>query len=271
MNTLQNLHQHTTFCDGNDTPEEIVQYAIANGFGGIGFSGHCYMPFAEYYCMSLEKTKAYREEIARLKKVYGSQIDIFCGIEFDPSCPEQPEGYDYVIGSVHGLEIDGVFYEFDGIADHFRKMINEHFAGDGMAFAKEYYRQLVWLPDYGNCDIIGHFDLITKHRDSVNFFDCETKEYRTAALEAAEALAGKIPYFEVNTGAIARHYRTTPYPDPFIIKEMKHLGFGAVISSDCHNKQLMDFWFEEAKQLLRDCGYEEFFILTKQGFVPAPL
>ncbi len=271
MNTLQNLHQHTTFCDGKDTPEEIVLEAINKGFGAIGFSGHCYMEYAKYYAMSLEATQKYRQEIARLKKVYGDRIDIFCGLEFDICCPERPEGYDYVIGSLHGLRFDGVDYEFDGIADHFRKMIDEHFGGDGMAFAKEYYRQLTWLPDYGDCDIIGHFDLITKHRDSISFFDSDAREYRTAALEAAEALAGKIPYFEVNTGAIARGYRTTPYPDPFIIKEMKNLGFGAVISSDCHNKHLMDFWFEEAKQLLRECGYAEFFILTKQGFVPAPL
>ncbi len=271
MNTLQNLHQHTTLCDGNDTPEEVVLEAIKKGFGAIGFSGHCYMPYAAYYSMSLEATEQYRAEIARLKEKYAQQIDVFCGLEFDICCPERPEGYDYVIGSVHGLRFDGVDYEFDGVSEHFRKMIDEHFAGDGMAFAKEYYRQLSWLPDFGDCDIIGHFDLITKHRDSVNFFDSDAKEYRFAAIEAAEALAGKIPYFEVNTGAVARGYRTTPYPDPFLIKEMKRLGFGAVISSDCHQKEKMDCHFREAEQLLRDCGYTERYILTREGFVPVPL
>lgn len=271
MNTLQNLHQHTTFCDGKDTPEEVVLAAIEKGFGGIGFSGHCYMEFAKYYSMSLEKTVEYRQEIARLKEKYSDQIDVFCGLEFDPSCPERPEGYDYIIGSMHGLRFDGVDYEFDGIADHFRKMIDEHFDGDGMAFAKEYFRQLANLPDFADCDIIGHFDLITRHRDSINFFDSESKEYRYAAIEAAEALAGRIPYFEVNTGAIARGYRTTPYPDPFIIKEMKRLGFGVVISSDCHSKHLMDCHFEESKELLRSCGYTQRQILTKDGFIPVPL
>lgn len=271
MNTLQNLHQHTTFCDGKNTPEEVVQYAIENGFGGIGFSGHCYMPFATYYCMSLEGTKEYRKEIARLKEIYGHRIDIFCGIEFDPSCPERPEGYDYVIGSMHGLQFDGEFYEFDGVIEHFEKMINEHFASDGLRFAKEYYRQLPMLADAAQCDIIGHFDLITKHRDSVQLFDAESKEYRYAAIEAAEALAGKIPYFEVNSGSIARKLRTTPYPDPFIIKEMKRLGYGVVISSDCHWKELMTCNFEESKALLRQCGYTERYILTKEGFIPVPL
>lgn len=271
MNTLQNLHQHTTFCDGHDTPEEVVQSAIEQGFGAIGFSGHCYMPFAEYYCMSLEGTKEYRREIARLKEKYSEQIDIFCGIEFDLSCPERPEGYDYVIGSVHGLKIDGAFYEFDGPVDHYHKMIDGHFAGDGLAFAKEYYRQLPLLAETADCDIIGHFDLVTKHRDSVELFDSECKEYRNAAIEAAEALAGKIPYFEINTGSIARSLRTTPYPDPFIIKEMKRLGYGVVISSDCHWKEKMTCHFEESKALLRSCGYTERYILTKDGFIPVPL
>ncbi len=270
MNTLQNLHQHTTFCDGKDTPEEVVLAAIETGFGGIGFSGHCYMPYTQY-SMSLESTVAYRQEIARLKEKYGHLIDVFCGLEFDICCPERPEGYDYVIGSVHGLRFDGVDYEFDGKADHFIKMITEHFGGDGMAFAKEYYRQLAWLPDFGDCDIIGHFDLVTKHRDTHDFFDSESKEYRYAAIEAAEALAGRIPLFEVNTGAVARGYRNTPYPDPFIIKEMKRLGYGVVISSDCHQKHLMNCHFEEAKELLRSCGYAQRHILTKDGFIPVPL
>ena len=271
MNTLQNLHQHSTFCDGHDTPEEVVLTAIEKGFGGIGFSSHCYMPYAAYYSMSLESTKEYRQEIARLKEKYGHQIDVFCGIEFDICCPERPEGYDYVIGSLHGLRFDGEDYEFDGCLEHFLKMINEHCGCDGMFFAKEYYRQLPWLAEAADCDIIGHFDLITKHRDTADLFDSDSKEYRFAAIEAAEALAGKIPYFEVNTGGVARGYRTTPYPDPFLLKELKRLGFGAVISSDCHRRAQMDFFFPEAKELLRSCGFEEHYILTKQGFVPVPL
>jgi histidinol-phosphatase (PHP family) len=150
-------------------------------------------------------------------------------------------------------------------------MIDEHFAGDGMAFAKEYYRQLAWLPDYAPVDIIGHFDLVTKHRDSVKLFDSDSKEYRYAAIEAAEALAGRVRCFEVNSGAMVRGLRTTPYPDPFIIKEMKRLGFGVVITSDCHIKERMDAFFEESKALLRECGYTERQILTKDGFVPVPL
>ena len=49
MNTLQNLHQHCTFCDGKDTPEEMIAYAIEKGFDSIGFSSHSYNPYSSYF------------------------------------------------------------------------------------------------------------------------------------------------------------------------------------------------------------------------------
>ena len=94
---------------------------------------------------------------------------------------------------------------------------------------------------------------------------------RQAAIQAAEALVGKVKYFEVNTGAISRGYRTTPYPAPFIIKQMKRLGFGAIISSDCHDKDFLDCGYEDAKQLLREAGFTEHYVLKDEGFVSIPL
>ena len=37
-----NLHTHTTYCDGNNSPEEMVLDAISAGFNVLGFSGHSY-------------------------------------------------------------------------------------------------------------------------------------------------------------------------------------------------------------------------------------
>ena len=82
---------------------------------------------------------------------------------------------------------------------------------------------------------------------------------------------GKVKFFEVNTGAIGRGYRTTPYPDPYIIKEMHRLGFGAIISSDCHDRNFLDCGYEQAKQLLLDAGYTEHYVLKDEGFVAIPL
>ena len=42
----QNLHVHTVYADGKDTPEELVLEAIRQGFTSIGFSEHSYMPYS---------------------------------------------------------------------------------------------------------------------------------------------------------------------------------------------------------------------------------
>ena len=108
-------------------------------------------------------------------------------------------------------------------------------------------------------------------KEKENFFDTTSNEYREYALAAVEALAGKIPYFEVNTGAMARGYRTTPYPDPFILKELKRQGFKPIISSDCHDRNFLDCGYDEAKRLLKEAGFTEHYVLKDEGFVAIPL
>ncbi len=272
MNTLQNLHTHTKYCDGKDTVEEVILEACEKGFGAIGFSGHCYC-FSEHssesyspFSMSLEGTNKYRKEIASLKEKYAGRIEVYCGLEVDMYSGIDLSGYDYLIGSVHYLMKDGNLIGMDRSAEEVRKIIETHFSGDGMEYAKTYYAELAKLPEYGDFDIIGHFDLLTKHKEKECFFDTNTKEYQYLAIEAAEKLAGRIPFFEVNTGAIARGYRTTPYPETFLLKELKRLGFGAVISSDCHERAKLDCEFKQAVDLLRSCGFQEKYILTEEGF-----
>ncbi|MEE0896405.1 MAG: histidinol-phosphatase HisJ family protein [Acutalibacteraceae bacterium] len=267
MKYLQNLHTHSTFCDGKNTPRETVESAISQGFKSIGFSGHSYMHYDTDYCMTKTGTKEYIAEINSLKKEYADKIEIFLGIEADMySAPDLPQEFDYKIGSLHFLLINGEYVEIDRPAEDVKKVIDEYFGGDGLLYAKKYYEELSKLPTYDNFDIIGHFDLITKHCDTHNFFDMNSKEYLSYAFDCAKKLSGKIPFFEVNTGAIARGYRKTPYPSVPIIKEMKRLGFGAVISSDCHDAKDLTCCFKDAEELLKFCGYKEHYVLTKEGF-----
>lgn len=267
----QNLHTHTTYCDGADTPEEIISEALEKGFSSVGFSGHSYMHYAPDHSMSVKGTEQYRYEINLLKKKYDGKIDIFCGLEVDMYSEIDLSGYDYLIGSVHFLLHEGKYLAFDRTQDAVKSIIDTYFGGSGIEYAKEYYKTLALLPEYGNFDIIGHFDVIAKHSDNVCFFDQESAEYKKAVSDAAEALAGKIPFFEVNTGAIARGYKKTPYPSEFILKLLKNLGFKAVVSSDCHDKKMLDCCFSEADELLKAHGFKEKYILTNDGFCPVLL
>lgn len=272
MKNLQNLHTHSTYCDGTDTLEEMIQTAIRKGFSSLGFSGHSYMYFKQDISMSLEGTERYKEEVLMLKEKYKNKLDIFLGLEFEMLSTEVDlSGYDYLIGATHYFNINGEMVGYDRSAADVKKVIDTYFNGNGMKYARAYYENLKRLPEYGDFDIIGHFDLVSKHAEKENFFDVESNEYKEYALAAAEALAGKIPYFEVNTGAIARGYRTTPYPSAFIMKELNRLGFKPLISSDCHNRENLDCHFRESAELLKQCGFTQLHILTNNGFKAIPI
>ena len=77
---LANYHTHTSFCDGKNTPEEIVLYAIEKGCSSIGFSSHGYTPFDLRYCM--KDTCGYITEINRLKDKYKKWIPYELGVMF---------------------------------------------------------------------------------------------------------------------------------------------------------------------------------------------
>ncbi len=266
MRLLQNLHTHTTYCDGKNTPEDMVQAAIDRGFESLGFSGHSHMAFSPGIGMTPENTLAYKAEVRRLQQKYADVIDIFCGLEFEYFSEPELAGYDYTIGSVHYLPSGGKLHGFDRDAKTAGAIVTKCFGGDGLAYAKVYYELLADLPSRGTFDIIGHFDIISKHCEQADFFDVTSPEYLRLAYMAADALAGKIPFFEVNTGAIARGYRTTPYPSLPITRRLLELGFLPVISSDCHDKSKLDFAFEDAAALLVAAGAREYYILTKKGF-----
>ncbi len=266
MVELQNLHTHTSYCDGADTPEEIILTAIDKGFTSIGFSGHAYMHYSPYFIKKGDHTEEYKRVVRELKEKYKDQIRIYLGLEVDMYAGCDMKGYDYLIGSVHFLKCGDEYVAFERSDSVVEDVIRTHFGGNGMEYAKACYRSLAQLPQYGKFDIVGHFDSVSKHCETRDFFDVESKEYLNSAIEAAEALAGKIPFFEVNTGAMARGNRNSPYPSLTIIKELKRLGFGAVITSDCHDMTKLDYKFDEAAELLRAGGYKEKYILTDSGF-----
>ena len=57
--------------------------------------------------------------------------------------------------------------------------------------------------------------MLTKFNEREKIFDTECKAYKNIALEALHTLIKKVNVFEVNTGAMARGFRTTPYPEIF--------------------------------------------------------
>ena len=267
----QNLHVHSVYCDGKDTPEEMIAAAMAAGFDSLGFSIHSYMSCSKSGFLSLEKQADYNREIERVKARYKDIFPVYRGVEFDIYADSPWDGYDYTIASVHYLHTHEGPVSFDVGLEKTLAYVEKYFNGDGMKFAKAYYEALASAADYGRFDIIGHFDLVTKNNELHRFIDTDCKEYKRFFEDAVHALKGKIPFFELNTGAIARGYRTSPYPAMDILKLLRENGFGATISSDCHDKQYVDFGYDMAAEVLREAGYTSKFIFNGKGFEEAAL
>lgn len=263
----QNLHTHTCFSDGKDQMEDMVKRAIELGFSAIGFSDHAHMGFKVSGAMTKECAQKSLMTANALKEKYKGEISVFCGLENDLYSKQDLTPYDYVIGSCHCLVLDGYVIEFDGAREHVKEVIDRFFDGDGLKYAKCYYDNFSKLAETKRIDVVGHADLVTKHKESVEFFDENSAEYKDYAIRAVRTVFERCKVFEVNSGAIARGYRTTPYPAPFIMEELKKLGAKMIISSDCHNKDFLDCNFNESLAYVKSFGFDKIYKFNGKDFV----
>ena len=116
------------------------------------------------------------------------------------------------------------------------------------------------------CDIVGHVDLITKFNDQVALFDSADKRYRSVALDAVDYLLSKDRIFEINTGAISRGYRKTPYPEDFLLRHIAERGGRVMLNSDTHSVENIMFGFAEATEFAKACGVRELTVLKNGKF-----
>ena len=265
--TKSNLHTHTRFADGKHTAEEVVLSAIENGMDVLGFSEHSFHPHPDVYSMeTLQIQEEYRKEIERLKHVYADRIKILCGIEQDSFSGVPTDIFDYVIGSVHYLYLGGEYCEVDLSAKATLDAIQKHCGGDPTVYAKAYFEAVARVEQDTQCDIVGHFDLLTKFDEKASIFDTSNPRYIKAGLEALDALLEKDVIFEVNTGAMSRGYRTTPYPAPIFLHRIAEKRGNVTLNSDAHNKDHLMFGFDKAVQLLKASGIGSVLTMTPDGW-----
>ena len=237
-----NFHTHTTYCDGKETAEQMVQAAIAKGFTRLGFSGHGFNDFRpedqEVWCMRPEDVPKYQTEVRALAEKYQDKIEILCGVEQDACSTAPTEGFDYVIGSVHYVEKNGMYYCVDESPEVLEQGIREGFGGDVYALTKRFF------------EIEAEVD----------------KRYRTAALSAMDALLETGRPFEINTGGMYRGLRTEPYPSLQLLRDLKERRGKILLSSDSHDGASLGFRFAEVAQAAKEIGFDSVLVLKKDGW-----
>jgi len=267
----QNLHTHTIFSDGKNTVAEMGEGALRAGCTSLGFSEHSPMALEIDPSMAGIDIAAYRAEVLRLREEYAGRMEVFLGLEQDIDSAPSSEAYDYRIGSVHGVWKDGRYLCVDDSQEYLQQAVEKHYQGDIYGFVQDFYQREAEIYRKTGCEIVGHFDLVTKFNEGGRLFQEDDPRCLDAAIGALEVLLRHDVIFEINTGAMSRGYRSLPYPSSTLLRAIHERGGRICITSDSHSDTTIMYGFELAVELARSCGFSETWILTQDGFRPQAL
>ncbi len=248
---LADYHIHTSLCNhASGTMRQYVEAAIQAGLKEMGFSDH--NPFVDNYVsdyrMRPRDFEIYMDTIDDLKTSY-PEIVIKKGIELDfiPGAVNyisnfaEKYQFDYIIGSVHYLEMNGtrnVTY------------LNDIEDKDKARMFKIYFETVSKAANTGIFDIIAHFDLPRRF-----WGDLPEESYQHAE-KALETIKANDVCIEINTSGFRTKSVEEPFPGNHILEMVKALDIPVTLGSDSHTPDDVASYFYEAVDLLQSMGYK---------------
>ncbi len=247
-------HVHSKFStDGEMTPEQACEKAIAIGLDGLTFTDHLDFDYPGADSFTNIDFAEYSSYMDALRENYKEKLLVFKGIEVgvQPHVLEESlktvgsVNFDYVLASVHII---------DGIDPYYR----EYYKGKSIKEAYELYLQkiLYTIVNFEDFDNLGHMEYIIRYAG----YDDRTLRYNNHT-EIFDQILKEIIVrgkgFEINTGSFRdKPGIVTAQYDAAVLKRYRELG-GEIISlaSDAHNTNYLGYKFDYFKDMLLDCGF----------------
>lgn len=250
------FHMHTIVSyDAENTPEEMVQAAVAAGLKEMCFTDHRdYNPLDPGHdiAFDLEKYSAAYDHLE------SDRIKIRRGFEFGMLADNHEQflkdvnarHYDFVIGSAHFVQ---------GLDPYF-----EHFwLGKTMDEAETVYLEqvLACVQAHDQFDVLGHLTYLSKAWANPTNRPIVYDKYREIIDEILRELARKDKGMEINTSGVDSVGVYLPSED--MLRRFKELGGKIVtVGSDAHNAKRVGQYCKEACQLACDifgyvCTFED--------------
>ncbi|MEI0491130.1 histidinol-phosphatase [Brachyspira intermedia] len=269
MKYISNLHTHTIYCDGKNTVEENIQYAIDKELISLGFSGHSHF-YIDDTSMSEENTIKYLDNIKKAKDIYKDKIQVYLGIEGDyysnlNKDTDKEMGLDYRIGSVHYID-DGnnSYFPIDMSRDSFKETVM-HF-GNIKDVVLRYYDNVIKMIETQKPDIIGHLDLVKKYNLNKEYFTEEEDWYIKKLDEVINVINKSKCIVEVNTKLMNKNNLNAHYPNKITIKKLLEKNITITINSDAHQcNNINNCYFETADEL-KKLGFKSVKMLIDNEF-----
>lgn len=275
---ISNYHTHSHYCDGEASPREMVEFAVAHGMPCLGFSGHAPLPYDNSVSIPYDKYAEYCQTIRSLQQEYYGTIEIRLGLEIDyiPGLHEdfssliEQGGLDYTIGSIHLVanpdNIDVLRAAPNDAEQHLWMIDGKHpevyddglqrqFGGDIRRAVKAFFHQTNQMIESQKPTIVGHFDKIVMHNRD-RYFHYDENWFRDLLYETVDLIKEVGCICEINTRGLYKGRHGDFYPGRSTIQRMNTLGIPVIISTDAHAPGDL-IKTEGAEEYLRSIHYRE--------------
>ncbi len=252
------LHNHTLYSHGLDTPKAMWDAARAKGINLFGFTEHSPRPqnytyTNEYREKLIKYFPQYVAEVKQLKEDFPGQV--LLGIEMDWMEKEvdfikealAEYDFDYNIGSVHFLECWG----YDDNPDSWQSVRTS----DRFEHYTAYFNTVTKMVQSGLFNTVGHIDLIKIYSiDTFNLWIKEKTSQDTVA-KALMAIKKAQMSMEISSAGLRKMCKEI-YPGPIIMGLAADLKLPITFGSDAHNTHDVAANFDDLEKYARSYGYD---------------
>ena len=134
------------------------------------------------------------------------------------------------------------------------------FDNDEMAFAEYYFQHFCEYILNRKPGIIGHFDLITKFDEKEKNRYLQNPSYWNLVERYCLHALKSGGIFEVNTGLVARGYRSSFFPHERLLRLIYKNGGKITFSSDSHEIKTLQGCFDEVRAMVKEIGFQYIYI-----------
>ncbi|MBR5856111.1 MAG: histidinol-phosphatase HisJ family protein [Bacteroidales bacterium] len=249
-------HIHSNFSP--DSKASIEQYTIAareKGIDTITITDHLDIDAplreSEKENLFIFDPAEREKEIERVER--DCNITIYRGIEvgLQPHCMNKIKEFtgkykfDTVIASLHFIDHEDPYY-------------GDYYIGKSAkeAYGHAYEVMHKAAVQYGDFDILGHFDYIARY-SPYEVKDITFREYSDALDPLLKYMAQEGKALEINTKTYRNHKGYTPTLDTGILKRFKELGGECIsLGSDSHEDWRLGENFEKFAEIVKNCGFK---------------
>lgn len=252
-------HCHTPLCrHAVGTPSEYAAVALERGLAGITVTCHGPTPIEWGHCMARSDWSEYLEIVGKAREEFAGKLEVKTGIECDflPSLVSYWREFlgknelSHVLGSVHP--------QVGTYRDQFWR-------GDAFEFQKTYFKHLADAAQTGLFDTLSHPDLVKNTTPD----EWKIERILPHIQRQLDRIAQTPTAMELNTSGLLKTI-SQMNPAPEILREMAAREIPVVLGADAHVPERVADRFEEALDLLVECGFKtvSFWVDRKRRDVP---